>query len=64
MPPRRRPTAEPKTPDELKDGSRLVREVLEAIPPELDDREDAALRKVVEGYANATDLAVTEEGPA
>ena len=34
-----------------------MRQVLKAIPPELDDREDAVLRKVVEGYANAADLA-------
>jgi hypothetical protein len=60
MPARRRPRAEPKTPEELKDGSRLVRQVLEAIPPELDDKADAIVRTVIEGYANATDLAAKE----
>ena len=45
---------------ELKDGARLVRQVLKAIPPELDDREDAVMRKVVEGYANAASLAAKE----
>jgi hypothetical protein len=37
--------ATPKEPSDLKDGTRLVREVLRAIPPELGDREDA-------GYAS------------
>ena len=43
--------AESIEPDGLKEGARLLRQVLKAIPPELDDREDAVLRKVVEGYA-------------
>ena len=47
-------------PEELKDGARLVREVLKAIPPELDDHEDAVLRKVVEGFASAASLAAKE----
>jgi hypothetical protein len=37
-----------------------VRQVLEAIPPELDDREDAVLREVIKGYANAANLAAKE----
>jgi hypothetical protein len=38
-----------------------VRQVLEAIPPELDDRKDSIVRMVVEGYGGATDLAATEQ---
>ncbi len=55
--------AKPIERNELKDGAHLVRQVLKAIPPELDNREDAVLRKVVEGFASATDLAATEEPP-
>ena len=35
----------------------MVRDVLSAIPPEADDREDSVLRRVVEGMADAADLA-------
>ena len=52
--------AQPGDHSDLKEGARLVRQVLKAIPPELDDREDAVLRKVVEGYANAASLAAKE----
>ena len=41
----------------LKEGARLVRQVLKAIPPELDEGEDAVLRKLVEGAAKAADVA-------
>jgi len=40
-----------------------VRQVLEAIPPELDDRADAIVRIVIEADASATDLAATEDAP-
>ncbi len=49
--------AKPKDRSELKEGARLVRQVLRAIPPEQDDREDAVLRKLVEGAAKAADVA-------
>jgi hypothetical protein len=52
--------AEPGDRSELKEGVRLLREVLKAIPPDLDDREDAVLRKVVEGMARAAALAAKE----
>ncbi len=42
---------------DLKEGARLVRQILKAIPPELDEREDAVLRKLVEGAAKAADVA-------
>ena len=42
---------------ELKQGARLLREVLRAIPPELDEPEDAVLREIVKGAANAADVA-------
>jgi hypothetical protein len=47
----------------LKDGARLVRQVLRAIPPELDDQEDAVLRKLVEGAAKAADVAAKGHYP-
>ena len=52
-----------KLPDrsELKEGARLVRQVLRAIPSELDEREDAVLRKLVEGAAKAAEVAAKDE---
>ena len=49
--------AQPRDASELKEGARLVRQVLKAIPPELDDQEDAVLRKLVEGMASAANMA-------
>jgi hypothetical protein len=46
----------------LDEGTRLVREVLRAIPPETDESEDSVVRKVVEGIAGATELA-SDDGP-
>jgi hypothetical protein len=61
MPARKRPPSTPKTPEELKEGDRLLHEVLQAIPSETDDREDAVLREVVEGMASAADLAAGKD---
>jgi hypothetical protein len=49
---------------ELKDGARLVREVLKAIPPAPDDREDAVIRAALKGMAKAVNLAAKAILPA
>ena len=45
---------------ELKEGARLLRQVLKAIPPELDERDDAVLRKLVQGAVKAADEAARD----
>lgn len=45
---------------DLEEGPRIVREVLEAIPPETDEPEDAVVRKVVEGIADVAEVAEKE----
>ena len=55
--------AKPTDRSELKDGARLVRQVLKSIPAELDESEDAVLRKLVGGAAKAADAA-SKEAPS
>ena len=45
----------------VEEGARLLREVLRAIPPELDEPEDAVLREIVKGAANAADVAAKSD---
>jgi hypothetical protein len=46
---------------DLEEGTRLVREVLNAIPPETDESEDAVVRRIAEGIASAAELALEGE---